>query len=144
MRHTSSSSSSSFSCLVLQVSGVQVEVVVIGSPKLLRSSSMSSSLALLYNSRSFVIDLSYSYRHLHDLYTKMSDIYFMFCVHYCPVLEMISILLLELWYPFQYSYVCSSMMSVHPKGGDSSRDTRVLEKQAFGTKNIATTYKLLQ
>ena len=26
----------------------------------------------------------------------------------------------------QYSYVCSSMMSVHPKGGGSVRDTRVL------------------
>jgi hypothetical protein len=26
---------------------------------------------------------------------------------------------------FQYSYVCSSMMSVHPKGGGSMRDTRV-------------------
>ena len=25
----------------------------------------------------------------------------------------------------QYSYVCSSMMSVHPKGGGSMRDTRV-------------------
>jgi len=78
---------------------------------------MSSSLVLLCNSRSFVIDLSYSYRYLRDLYCEMSDIYFMICVHYCPVLEMISILALELWQLLQYSYVCSSMMSVHLEGG---------------------------
>ena len=29
------------------------------------------------------------------------------------------------FYMLQYSYVCSSMMSVHPKGGGSARDTRV-------------------
>ena len=55
----------------------------------------------------------------------MPDIYFMICVHYCPVLEMINILALELWQLFQYLYVCSSMMSVHPKGGGSVRDTKV-------------------
>ena len=55
----------------------------------------------------------------------MTDIHFMICVHYCPVLEMISILALELWQLLQYSYVCSSMMSVHPKGGGSAQDTRV-------------------
>ena len=42
-----------------------------------------------------------------------------------PCLEMISILALELWQLFQYSYICSSMISVHPKGGGSARDTRV-------------------
>ena len=86
---------------------------------------MSSSLALLSNYRSFAIDLSYSYLYLHDLYPAISDIYFMICVHCCPMHEMISQLALELWYPFQYSYVCSSMMSVHPKGGGSASDTRV-------------------
>ena len=55
----------------------------------------------------------------------MTDIYFMICVHYCPMLEMINILALELWQLFQYSYVFSSMMSVHPEGGGSVRDTRV-------------------
>ena len=34
-------------------------------------------------------------------------------------------LVLVNFYMLQYSYVCSSMMSVHPKGGGSSRDTRV-------------------
>ena len=38
---------------------------------------MGSSLVLLCNSRSFVIDLTYSYRYLHDLYPEMSDIYFL-------------------------------------------------------------------
>ena len=56
------------------------KVVVIGSPKLLRSSGMSLSLVLLCNSRSFVIDLSYSYLYLHDLYPDVSDIYFLICV----------------------------------------------------------------
>ena len=58
----------------------RLKVVVIGSPKLLRSSGMSLSLVLLCNSWSFVIDLSYSYLYLHDLYPDVSDIYFLICV----------------------------------------------------------------
>ena len=96
---------------------MEFRLKVVVSPKLLRSLGMSSSLALLCNSRSFAIDLSYSYLYLHDLYPAISDIYFMICVHCYPMHEMISELALELWYPFQYSYDCSSMMSVHPKGG---------------------------
>ena len=42
-----------------------------------------------------------------------------------PVLAMVNILGLELYQLLQYSYVCSSMMSVHPEGGGSARDTRV-------------------
>jgi len=57
---------------------------------------MGSSLVLLCNSRPFAIDLIYGYRYLHELYPEMLDIYFMICVHYCPVLEMINILALEL------------------------------------------------
>ena len=34
-------------------------------------------------------------------------------------------LVLVNFYMLQYSYVCSSMMSVHTKGGGSARDTRV-------------------
>ena len=86
---------------------------------------MSSSLVLLCNSRSFIIDLTYSYRYLYDLYREVSDIYFMIWLHYRPVLVMVNILALELWQLFQYSYVCSSMMSVHLEGGSSARDTRV-------------------
>ena len=42
-----------------------------------------------------------------------------------PVLEMVSLLFLELYQLLQYSYDCSSVMSVHLKGGSSARDTRV-------------------
>ena len=41
------------------------------------------------------------------------------------MLEMVSLLFLELYQLLQYSYDCSSVMSVHPKGGGSARDTRV-------------------
>ena len=34
-------------------------------------------------------------------------------------------LVLVNFYMLQYSYVCSSMISVHSKGGGSTRDTRV-------------------
>ena len=34
-------------------------------------------------------------------------------------------LVLVNFYILQYSYVCSSMISVHPKGGGSARDIRV-------------------
>ena len=39
-----------------------------------------------------------------------------------PVLEMVSLLFLEL---YQLENDCSSVMSVHPEGGSSARDTRV-------------------
>ena len=86
---------------------------------------MGSSLVLLCNSRSFVIDLNYGYRYLLDLYSDYSDIYFVIWLRYRPVLAMVNILALELWQLLQYSYVCSSMMSVHPEGGGFARDTRV-------------------
>ena len=46
-------------------------------------------------------------------------------LHDRPVLAMVNILALELYQLLQYSYVYSSMMSVHPEGGGSVRDTRV-------------------
>ena len=49
----------------------------------------------------------------------------MLTLHDRPVLEMVSISCLELYQLLQYSYVCSSVMSVHPEGGGSARDTRV-------------------
>ena len=56
---------------------------------------MSSVLVLFCNTRSFVIDLSYSYLYLHDLYPAVSDIYFMISLHCCSILEMISQIALE-------------------------------------------------
>ena len=70
-------SSSFLSCLALTLAEFSLKLVVFGSLRLLRSSSMSSSLVLLCNSRSFVIDLSYSYLYSHNLYPAVSDIYFM-------------------------------------------------------------------
>ena len=49
----------------------------------------------------------------------------MLALHDRPVLAMVNILGLELYQLLQYSYVCSSMMSVHPKGGSPAWDTRV-------------------
>ena len=49
----------------------------------------------------------------------------MLALHDRPVLALVNILVLELYQLIQYSYVCSSMMSDHPKGGGSARDTRV-------------------
>ena len=49
----------------------------------------------------------------------------MLALHDRPVLAMVNILALELYYLFLYSYVCSSVMSVHPEGGGSARDARV-------------------
>ena len=49
----------------------------------------------------------------------------MLALHDRPVLVMVNILALELYRLFQYSYVCSSVMSVHPEGEGSTRDARV-------------------
>ena len=49
----------------------------------------------------------------------------MLALHDRPVLAMVNKLALELYQLLQYSYVCSSVMSVHPKGGGFTRDARV-------------------
>ena len=86
---------------------------------------MSSSLALLCNSRSFVIDLSYNYLYFHDLYPVVSNIDFMINLLCYYILCMVRQSDLVYLYLFQYLNVCSSMMSVHPKGGASKQDARV-------------------
>jgi len=94
---------------------------------------MGSSLVLSCNIRSFVIELYYGYRYLFEVCSELSDICFVIWLHYHlmlalhdhPVLAMVNILGLELYQLLQYSYVCSSMMSVHPEGGGSARATRV-------------------
>ena len=95
---------------------------------------MGSSLVLLCNSRSFVINLNYGYRYLLDLYSEYSDIYFliwlryrsMLALCYRSVFAMVNILALELCQLLQYQNVCSSMTSVHPESVGSAWDTRVL------------------
>ena len=54
----------------------RLKLVVFGSARLLRSLGMCSPLVLRCNSRSFVIDLSYSYLYLHDLSPAVLDIDF--------------------------------------------------------------------
>ena len=85
---------------------------------------MGSSPTLLCNSRIFVIDISYLY--LHELYsTGVSNMYFKFSLYSHFIPRMIIRVILVPWHRFQYSNVCSSMMSIHPEGGGSTRDTRV-------------------
>ena len=95
---------------------------VIESSELLRSSGIGSSLVFSCNSRLFVIELDYGYRYLLEVCSEFSDIYFviwlryhsMLALHDRFVLAMVNILALELYQLLQYSYVYSSMMSVHP------------------------------
>ena len=94
---------------------------------------MGSSLALSCNIRSYVIDLDYGFRYLLKVCSELSDIYFLIWLHYHlmftlhdrPVIAMVNILALELYQLLQYSYVCSSVMSDHPEGGGSARNTSV-------------------
>ena len=51
--------------------------------------------------------------------------YSMLALHDRPVLAMVNISASELYQLLQYSYVCSSVMSIHPEGGGSAQDTRV-------------------
>ena len=51
--------------------------------------------------------------------------YSMLALHDRPVLVMVNISALELYQLLQYSYVCSSVMSVHSEGGGSTQNTRV-------------------
>ena len=91
-------------------------------------SSTGSSLAPSCNIRLFIIELDYDYRYLVEVCSDLSDIYFVIWLHYHtmlalhdrPVIAMANILALKLWQLLQYSYVCSSVMSVHPEGGGSA------------------------
>ena len=114
-----------FSCLVHRLVEIRLNYLYFGSPRLLRSLGMSSSLALLCNPQLFVLDISYSYLYSQDLYLMVSDVYFLVSLHCYYMLCMIRQLALVHQYPLQYLNVCSSMMSVHPKGGGSTWDTRV-------------------
>jgi len=86
---------------------------------------MGSLLVLFCNIRSCILDISYSYLYLHDLCHAVLDIDAMISLPCYYMLCRIRNLVLVNFYMLQYSYVCSNMMSVHPKGGGSTRDTRV-------------------
>ena len=80
---------------------------------------MGSLLVLFCNVRSYVMVLSYSYLYLHYISPVVTDIYFMVSLLCYYILCLVRDLILVNFYMLQYSYVCSSMMSVHLKGGGS-------------------------
>jgi hypothetical protein len=86
---------------------------------------MGLALPLLCNSRICLIESSSRFIYLHDLYFTMSDIALMISLYLYFIPCMIRRVNLVPQQRFRYSYVCSSMMSVHPKGGGSTWDTRV-------------------
>ena len=86
---------------------------------------MGSLLDLFCNVQSCILDLSYSYLYFHDICPVVTDIDFMVGLLCYYMLCLVRDLVLVNFYKLQYLYVCSSMMSVHPKGGGSTRDTRV-------------------
>ena len=65
------------------------------------------------------------YRYLLEVCSELSDICFLIWLHYCsmlalydrPVLAMVNISAIELYQLLQYSYVCSSVMSIHLECG---------------------------
>jgi len=86
---------------------------------------MSSILDLFCTARLFIIDLSYSYSYLHDLCPTVSYIDFTISLLCNYILCMVRQATLVSFYLLQNSYVWSSMMFVHSKGGGSAWDTRV-------------------
>jgi hypothetical protein len=86
---------------------------------------MGSLLVLFCIVRSCIFYLSYSYLYLHDLCPAVSDIDFMISLLCYYMLCLVRDLVLVYFYMHQYSYLCSSMMFVHPKDKGSARDTRV-------------------
>ena len=86
---------------------------------------MGSLLVLFYNVWSCILDLSYNYLYLHDLYPAVLDINFMISLLCYYMLCLVRNIVLVNFYMLQYLYVCPSVMYVHSKGGGSARDTRV-------------------
>ena len=78
---------------------------------------MALTLAFLRNSRISVIDISSSYLYIHDLYSVMSDIYFMITLYSYLILCKIRRENLVPRHLIHTSFVCSSMVSAHPEGG---------------------------
>ena len=77
---------------------------------------MGSLQVIFCNVRSYVINLSYSYLYLHNLCPVVLDIEFMISLLCYYMHCLVRDLVLVNFYMLQYSYVCSSMMSVHLKG----------------------------
>ena len=72
-----------------------------------------------------VTDICLKYILSYRVYASCHGCVIILCLHCMIALEMVSLLFLELYQLLQYSYDCSSVMSVHPEGGGSAQDTRV-------------------
>ena len=90
-----------------------------GSPDIHQGIGMGSLLDLFCNGRSCILDLSYSYLYLHDICPVVTDIDFMISLLCYYVLYVVRDLVLVNIFVLQYLYVCSSMISIHPKRGAS-------------------------
>jgi hypothetical protein len=62
---------------------------------------------------------------LHSLYIAVSDMYAIISLYSYLMPCMIRRVNLVSRQRFWYSYVCSSVMSIHPEGGGSARDARI-------------------
>jgi hypothetical protein len=86
---------------------------------------MGFSLPLLCNTRNSLIELCSRFVYLHGLYSTMSDMHSMISLYLYLMPCMIRQVNLVPRQRFRYLYVCSSMMSIRPEGGGSTRYTRV-------------------
>ena len=93
--------------------------MVVGSPDIHQGIGVGSLLDLFCNVRLCILDLSYSYLYLHDICPVVTDIDFMVSLLCYYMLCLVRDLVLVNFYVLQNSYVCSSMMSIHPKRGAS-------------------------
>jgi hypothetical protein len=111
-------------CLVLRILEFRWSSFSSGSGGCIGVIGMGFSLPLLGNTQNFLMELSSRFIYSHNLYFEVSEMYAMISLYlYLSCMIRWVNLVPRQW--FQYSYVCSSMMSVHPEGGDSVRDTSV-------------------
>jgi hypothetical protein len=78
---------------------------------------MGLALPLPCNSQISLIELSSRFIYSHSLYSTVSDMYAMISLYLHLIPYMIRRVNLVPRQRFRYYYVCSSMMSIHPKGG---------------------------
>jgi hypothetical protein len=86
---------------------------------------MGLSLPILCNSWISLIELSSRFICLHSSYIAVSDMYAMISLYSYLMPCMIRRLNLVPRQRFRYSYVCSSVMSIHPERGGSACDATV-------------------
>jgi hypothetical protein len=86
---------------------------------------MALALTLLCNSWIFLIELSSLSLCMHSSYTTVSAICSLHSLYLYHIPHMIIRVIQVPQHWFQYSNVCSSMMSIDPEGRGSAQGTRV-------------------